>query len=197
MAEFAGKDGFLYLAAAVNISDANYSTGVVTVDTAAAHGLTAGCLVQIASVVGMTDLNTVHIVLGVTDADTFTVTLTTAQSYTSGGTSRHCYYITDWGATIEAETLDVTDSSSGTDSEFIPAGFTTASGSLSGFVKDGSDCPVTGTTYVGQLNYDSTNYWAGSFILTNMTASLQVKGGEAVKKTFSFQGTGAWAETNA
>lgn len=197
MAEYAGKDGFLFLAAAVNISDANYDTGVVTIDTATAHGLTAGQLVRIASVVGMTDLNTDHIVTSVTDSDTFTVSLTTAQSYTSGGTSRRIFYITDWNASIESESKDVSDSSSGTDSDFIPGGFSVASGGFSGFVKDGSDGPEAGVTYAGQLSYNSADYWAGSFIVGNMTQNLQVKGGEAVKKSYTFQGTGAWSETNA
>jgi len=64
-------------------------TQTITV-TAASHGLAVGDLVLIAGVVGMTVINTNHVVKTVPTANTFTVLLSavTAQTYTSGGTVR-------------------------------------------------------------------------------------------------------------
>jgi hypothetical protein len=70
---------------AKTITGAVNTTGIVTV-TATAHGLVVGQNVVIASVVGMTNLNGEFKVLSVPSANTFTVALDTAQTYTSGGT---------------------------------------------------------------------------------------------------------------
>lgn len=67
------------------ISGATHAAGVVTVTTASTKYLRAGEEVTIASVVGMTDLNGKHAITEVTDATHFKVALTTAQTYTSGG----------------------------------------------------------------------------------------------------------------
>ena len=68
-----------------SISNATYSSGVVTVTVTANHHLMTGDWVTIASVTGMTDLNGRRQVTRLS-ATTFSVSLTTAQSYTSGGT---------------------------------------------------------------------------------------------------------------
>lgn len=67
------------------ISGATHAAGVVTVTTASTAYLRAGEEVTIASVVGMTDLNGKHAITQVVDATHFKVALTTAQTYTSGG----------------------------------------------------------------------------------------------------------------
>lgn len=69
--------------ATISITGATYATGLVTV-TATNHGLTTGDLITISGVVGMTDLNSTFMVT-VTASNTFTVVLTTVQSYSSGG----------------------------------------------------------------------------------------------------------------
>lgn len=68
-----------------SIVGATYSSGWVTVETSAAHWLKDHHPLAIAGVTGMTDLNGRHRVL-VVDATHFKVPLTTAQSYSSGGT---------------------------------------------------------------------------------------------------------------
>ncbi len=67
------------------ISAATHSAGVVTVTTASTKYLRAGEEVTIADVVGMTDLNGNHTITQIDDATHFKVALTTAQTYTSGG----------------------------------------------------------------------------------------------------------------
>ena len=67
------------------ISAATHYGGVVTATTASTKYLRAGEEVTIADVVGMTDLNSIFPILSVVDATHFTVALTTAQTYTSGG----------------------------------------------------------------------------------------------------------------
>ena len=107
-------------------------------------------------------------------------------------------YITSWSFTEETETKDVTDSSSGTDSDFIPEGHLTRSGTFEGFVKDGTDTPTIGGAAAEMtLTAETGLTWVGNAILTSKTITLTVKGGEAVKMTGTFQGTGSWDETNA
>lgn len=77
------------------VTGATHSAGVVTVTVSATHYLRAGDLIQIAGVVGMTDLNTTHTVTEVVSNTQFKVALTTAQSYTSGGSWQRTY---PWGA---------------------------------------------------------------------------------------------------
>lgn len=67
------------------ISAATHSGGVVTATTASTKYLRAREEVTIADVVGMTDLNSTFPILAIVDATHFTVALTTAQTYTSGG----------------------------------------------------------------------------------------------------------------
>lgn len=73
------------LAATTAITAAVYANGVVTL-TSAAHNLVPGDVVQIAAVVGMTDINgRFPVVDGA--GDTFTINKVTAQAYVSGGTA--------------------------------------------------------------------------------------------------------------
>ena len=68
-----------------SISGATHSGGLVTVTTSAAHWLRKGHSITIASVTGMTDLNGDWTVYDAPSSTTFRVSLTTAQSYSSGG----------------------------------------------------------------------------------------------------------------
>lgn len=74
---------------AITITNAVAAGAEVTV-TATSHGLTVGTpsamTLVISGVVGMTDLNGTKTVIRVTDANTIVISLTTAQTYTSGGT---------------------------------------------------------------------------------------------------------------
>lgn len=69
-----------------SITAATHASGVVTITTSANNYLRAGDVVQITGVVGMTDLNNIFTVSSVVDATHYKVALTTAQTYTSGGT---------------------------------------------------------------------------------------------------------------
>ena len=78
-----------------SITGATYAAGVVTVTMSGNTFLRANDKITIASVVGMTDLNGVWSVLGTPAPNQFTVALTTAQTYTSGGTWTR---VNAWGA---------------------------------------------------------------------------------------------------
>lgn len=76
----------------VSITGATHSAGIVTVTTSGFHGVyeasKAGNGIKFTGVAGMTDLNDqIFDVYEVVDANNIKVELTTAQSYTSGGTS--------------------------------------------------------------------------------------------------------------
>ena len=76
-----------------SISAATHSSGFVTVTTTVAHWLRANHRINIAAVVGMTDLNGDWTVFDVPSNTTFRIQLTTTQTYTSGGTwKRHAPY---------------------------------------------------------------------------------------------------------
>lgn len=68
------------------ISGATHSAGVVTVEVDSTRGLRADERVIHASITGMTDLNGTFTVTEVTDSTHYKVALTTAQSYSAGGT---------------------------------------------------------------------------------------------------------------
>ena len=71
---------------AKSIGNAVHSGGTVTV-TSPGHGYSGSDSLLIENVAGMTDLNGFHIIASVIDSATYTITLTTTQTYTSGGES--------------------------------------------------------------------------------------------------------------
>ena len=117
-----GVDGRCLWGDTATITDASHDAGTVTV-TATAHGFSANDRVQIESVVGMTDLNDTFNIVATPTADTFTVSLTTAQSYTSGGTARRRMEIFEWHLEVTTGIIDVTDSSSSSWKEKLPSGW--------------------------------------------------------------------------
>jgi len=68
------------------ISGAVHSVGIVTITTASTKYLRAGEEVVHDSIVGMTDLNGSFVITEIIDTSHYKVALTTAQTYTSGGT---------------------------------------------------------------------------------------------------------------
>ena len=78
-----------------SVSGAVHAAGVVTVTVAAAHFLRPGDEVSLSGVGGMTDLNGAFVVLSAPTPTIFTVALSTAQTYSSGGT---WVRIAPWGA---------------------------------------------------------------------------------------------------
>jgi head-tail adaptor len=74
---------------AATVSNAT-GTSTITVTTSAAHGFSANDRIRISSVVGMTNINNVYTILTVPLTTTFTITQTTSQTYTSGGSVSLC-----------------------------------------------------------------------------------------------------------
>ena len=66
-------------------------TSTITVTTSADHGFSVNDRVRISSVAGMTDINNVYTILTVPTTKTFTITQSTSQTYTSGGSVSKCY----------------------------------------------------------------------------------------------------------
>lgn len=91
--ELTGKDDDTWNVTAMDVAPLNtggiigavHSAGVVTVTCSAKHLLRTDEMTDIAGAVGMTDLNDRFVVTRI-DEITFSVALTTAQTYTSGGT---------------------------------------------------------------------------------------------------------------
>lgn len=195
MPNYSGEDGAILHGSTVTITNATHDAGVVTV-TAASHGRQVGDIVRISSVVGMTDLNSDFVIQSKTTND-FTVSLTTAQTYTSGGSFRTVFYITNWTATIETDLKNITDSSCSGWEESIPSEFTRASGGIDGFMKNGSNIISKGESISVKLEYNSVDHWDGNAIVTSDVKTLAVSGGDALKYSLQFTGTGTWSETNS
>jgi len=192
---YSGASGFLLYGASTNITGATGTTTITV--TASGHGLAVKDMVKIVSVGGMTDLNGTHIVTA--SATTFAVALGTAtsQTYTSGGSVSRCVTITGWSLTQKADTREVTDSGSGATSEFIAEGHTQFDGSFEGILPDGALRPSVGSSYAMTLDMDASDSFSGTVKITGMTPVLQIKGTDAVKVSYTFQGTGTLTETNS
>jgi len=192
MAKVSGKSGLIRIGSAVNIGDANHSAGVVTVDTTAAHGLSARSRVIIESVVGMTDLNDHFSVATIPDTDSFTVALATAQGYTSGGTVQQIIEITNYSFTVEAPVIDTTDSESADSGyrEKIPKGIKNFTGTIEGFLYTSTLKPTMGSELEAVLQTNGVDDYSGTIIITSDATTLDVPGEEAVKVSFNFEGTG-------
>jgi hypothetical protein len=192
---YSGADGFLLYGSATNITGASGTTTITV--TASGHGLAVKDMVKISSVGGMTDLNGTHIVTA--SSTTFNVVLGTAtgQSYSSGGSVSRCVAITGWSLNQKADTREVTDSNSGANSEFIAEGHTQFDGSFEGILPDGALRPTVGSSYAATLNMNSADSFSGTVKITGMSPVLQIKGTDAVKVSYTFQGTGTLTETNS
>ena len=195
MTKQSGVDGIAYLETAKTITGASHSAGTVTV-TATSHGLGAGDMILIASVVGMTDLNG-HFVIDAVATNTFDVTLTTAQSYSSGGTAQQVIELTNWDKDETDDIIDCTDSSNAGWREKIAKGIKSASGTISGFRYDGNDpAELVGTTITSLKLYSATgNYWSGTAIFGTVSDVVPVESADINRVTYNWEGNGAWAET--
>lgn len=110
--------------------------------------------------------------------------------------------VTGWNLDIKTDVIDTTDSGDSTWKTFLPKGWKEWSGSFEGFQETGTADPAIGTSAAAVFGLTGTyasptiNY-AGSIIITSVGTALQVVGTDAVKKTYTFQGTGAATLTNA
>ena len=107
-------------------------------------------------------------------------------------------YMTGWTCDVSGEVIDTTDSSNTTWKSFIASGFKEWSGSFEGFQETATADPaIGGTAATIELTLDGTNKYSGSSIITGVSTTLDVVGNEAVKKSYTFQGTGTLTLTNA
>ena len=194
MAKLSGEGGKVYVCVSgTSITDANHSGGTVTV-TASGHGLVVGDYVEISSVVGMTNLNSTWGVSEVAGT-TFGVVLTTAQSYTSGGTARQCVPVTNWELTRSEPVIDGTDSSNAGWTQKVVKGVKNWAGSLTGFfyinAKPGD---LVGETFSTSLIMDDGRYFTGSCMFGEIGETVDVPGEELVGVTYTIDGNGVVAE---
>jgi len=190
MAKVSGSSGIVKIGSAVNISDAIHSAGVVTVDTAAAHGLSQRSRISVLSVVGMTDLNRHFSVATVPAADSFTVALTTAQNYTSGGTVQQIIEVTNWSFTEDRPVLDVSDSNSGGWREKLDKGISNFTGTIEGFLYSSTLKPTKGSELTATLVASATEEYSGTILITSDVTTVDIPGETAVMVSFNFEGTG-------
>ena len=107
-------------------------------------------------------------------------------------------YITTFSLSVAGSTKDVTDSSCTTWKEKIASGFKEWSGTVEGFVLDGTATDTVGAAAASGIFLAETGaQWAGSCIITGKDINLSVDGGDAVKISLTVEGTGALTETNA
>ena len=104
--------------------------------------------------------------------------------------------ITRWNRTKTIATKNVSDSGSSGGMEKIPDGLYDIAGSFDGFLKAGVAKPTVGAVIALELVTDSNIKYAGNGIITSEDTGLQVSGGEAVAVSYSFEGTGAWTDTD-
>jgi hypothetical protein len=85
---------------------------------------------------------------------------------------------------------DVSDSSSGDHSDFIPAGRISADASISGNVRAGMTMPVLGTTGACVLTSTTGETYSGTAFFKQRSVTSSPKGGGAVKFTAQIRFTG-------
>lgn len=189
--KLSGKDGCVKLGASASVTGATASGGNCVVTSGLS--VAVGDIVLISGVTGMTDLNNSgkgQLVTAI-GSGTFTVALTTSQTFSLGGTAQRILPITQWSVDVNSEIADVTDSESGEWKENIVTGHKSWSGSYSGFLpNNSSDLPINQELAV-ELVVDSNNSFAGNAIFTNAKVDTKVPGADAVAVSGSFTGNGA------
>ena len=194
MAKISGDNGKVYVrATGTSITAASHAAGTVTV-TASGHGYVEGDFVDISGVVGMTDLNGIFGVSGVAGND-FDVTLTTAQSYTSGGTARQCVPVTNWELVRAEPVLDATDSSNAGWRQKVVKGIKNWTGSLTGlFYLDSKPQDLVGESFSTSLVMDDGRYFTGSCIFGEVVETVDIPGESLIAATYSIEGNGLISE---
>jgi len=189
MAKISGQNGKVFLHTSVAVTGATGTT-TITVTTGTAHGLSLGSQVLIESVVGMTDINGLHIVTEIVDGSEFKIVIAlTGQSYSSGGTVQETIAITSWTLDIASEAIQTTDSSVSTWHTFIDSEFKGGSGTFEAFFVTGALDTLLGNSTVLILEADSANYYTCTAFITGNSSTVDVPGAEAVKKSYTFTNT--------
>ncbi len=106
--------------------------------------------------------------------------------------------VTAWTINQKCDTREVTDSNSGAVSEFIPEGHTSWDGTFEGFFQDGTASLTVGSAAAAGVFLAVTGtQFSGNIIITSKGVALVVKGTDAVKVSYTFQGTSTLTETNS
>jgi hypothetical protein len=105
--------------------------------------------------------------------------------------------ITSWTLNENAGVKDVSDSNSSGVSEFISDEFSDWDVTFEGFSEGGDTPPAIGTAAALVLTEKSGQTHSGSAIITSRSTALQVKGGDAVKRSYTAQGTGTLSNAYA
>jgi hypothetical protein len=106
--------------------------------------------------------------------------------------------VTKWSFKEESDTVETTDSTSGTDAEFISEGHKKRSGSFEGFLIKGTATPTVGGAAAAMvLTAFSGVTYSGNGIITSKDVNVQISKGNGVPITCNFIGTGSWTEANA
>uniref|UniRef100_A0A6H1ZU11 Putative tail tube protein n=1 Tax=viral metagenome TaxID=1070528 RepID=A0A6H1ZU11_9ZZZZ len=103
--------------------------------------------------------------------------------------------ITNWNLDIETEEIDTTDSGDATWKSYITSGFKSWNGKFEGFQETTVADPAIGTSATLTLALDGTMKYAGSAYILTVGTVVDVPGAEAVRKTYSFRGTGTLTYT--
>lgn len=105
--------------------------------------------------------------------------------------------ITGWTCDATAEVIPTTDSGDLTWDKFIPTGFSQWSGTFEGFAIAGVADETIGATGTLVLEAGATDNYSGSAIITGISTVVDVPGAEAVKKAYTFQGTGTLTQATS
>lgn len=189
--KLSGSSGRVKIGSSASVTGATITSGNCVVTSGLS--VSVGDIVLISGVVGMTDLNNSgkgHLVTAV-GSGTFTVVLTSSQTYTSGGTAQRIIPITQWDLKQGSETADVTDSESGNWKENMVTGHKSWSGTYSGFLPNKSSELPLGVSLAVQLDVDANNSWSGTAVFNEASIGTKVVGADAVTVSGSFTGTGA------
>ena len=197
MAKYSGSGSVAYVGSAINISAATHNAGTVTI-TANTHLMAAGDYVYIASVVGMTDLNGYWAIQTAADGNTLTVTLTTAQTYTSGGTVQQVIPTTGYTLNFTEPIQDTTDSDNAGWKTRIAKAITDATGTITSlFDADENPNNLIGESVTLKLYLAGTggSYWSGSAIFGSIEQVVDVPGDTPNTATYNWEANGAWTLT--
>lgn len=197
MGKISGKEGRVLYGDAYTISAATHSNGVITITVGATSGLTEGDRIHISGVVGMTDINGSFKVESVEDGTTLTISKTTEQTYTSGGTFKKTCEITAWTMEKTGGEADVSDSNTADDAEYVIAGKIARSGTFEGFAYQGSNNKIPFHTLIDlELRESADRYHKGQAFTTQESTNVNVPGAEGVRVSTTWRGTGEWTETD-
>lgn len=200
MGKISGREGRVMYGAAATLSTpgAVHNAGVVTITTAAAHGFVAGDRIYITGVVGMTSLNGKSFkVVSAPTGVTLTISHSTTQSWTSGGTVKRTIELVSFEMEKTSEEADVSDSSTDIDAEYVPAGKVRRSGSMEGMLYTGQIDPPFTELMDAVFKINSEVSYAGQIFITNeKIGPVDIPGANAVKVSYNWRGTGIFVKTD-